>query len=1327
MLDFLMISTRSPKKGVIEIYPKFTAGNDSEDLMIRGRDFYAIWNSKTNLWSTKENVAFSLIDEELDAYAEDHKNDYPDQFVKVLHMWDTDNGMIDKWHKYVQKQLRDSYHSLDEKIIFSNVETTKEDYASRKLTYPMEKCETPAYDEMMSVLYSPEERHKIEWAIGAIISGDSKEIQKFVVLYGSGGTGKSTVLNIIMDLFQGYFSVFDSRALGSSNNSFALEAFRSNPLVSIQHDGDLSKIEDNTKLNSLVSHETMVVNEKFKATYAARFNAFIFMGTNKPVKITDAKSGIIRRLIDVSPTGNLIPRKRYDELKRLIKFELGGIAAHCLEVYEDDPGAYDSYIPTAMLGASNDFYNFIIFPDTYELFEREDSTTLKAAYEMYKKYCEYAKVIYTYSYSAFREELKNYFKDFKERATTEDGERIRNYYSGFIIDKFENQIVEKKHLSDQVMIFDSTTSVFDVLAGSYPAQYANEQGTPLKKWADVTTKLSDLNTNELHFVQVPTNHIVIDFDIKDENGNKSFELNSKAASKWPSTYAELSKSGAGIHLHYLYSGDVTKLSRLYDKDIEIKVFTGNSSLRRKLSKCNTLPIATISSGLPLKEEKDMISFEGLKNEKALRTAIKRNLNKEIWPNTKPSIDLIFKCLEDAYNSGMNYGVDDLRPAVLAFAAQSSHQADYCIKLVNRMHFHSEEQSEPSEPEEPDTIIFFDVEVYSNLFIVCWKAAGKRTIRMINPTPMDIESILKFKLIGFNNRRYDNHILYARLIGYSNEQLFELSKRIINQSANCFFSEAYNLSYTDIYDFSSKKQSLKKWEIELGIHHQEMDIPWDQPVPEELWNKVADYCVNDVEATEAVFNHLKADFTARQILADFANGTVNDTTNSLSTKFIFEGNRNPQSEFNYRDMSLPVGSDRYEEYKRLFGEDYIFRVFNARGTPEYRDYIPGEKLPDGWSILPFFPKYRFEEGKSYWIKDEDDIGIPIACLEKEDYEIIGEGGRVYSEPGMYINVLADDVASQHPHSAISECLFGPYYTKRFKEIVDARVAIKHKDFDSAKKMLNGAITKYLNDESLAKDVSNALKIVINSVYGLTSASFDNAFRDRRNVDNIVAKRGALVMTLLKEQVQALGYKVCHIKTDCIKIPNYTDDIHNFIVRFGKEYGYDFEIEAVYEKFCLVNDAVYIAKERDGDWNATGTQFAVPFVFKTLFSHEPVVFDDMCETKAVQSALYLDMNEGLEEGEHNYRFVGKVGRFCPMISGAGGGILLREDAKIPGKYNSATGAKGYRWMESEMVKTLQKENLIDISYYRNLVDEAIKEISKYGDFELFANGDMNPPWE
>ena len=420
MLDFLMVSTRSTKNGT-EVYPKFIYKRSS-DLMIRGGDFYAIWVEERGLWSTDELDAIQLIDRELDDYA-DKNRDILGPNVKILHLWDTESGMIDRWHKYCQHQMRDCGVMLDEKLVFANDPTDKKDYSSKRLPYSLEPGDISAYDKLMSTLYSSEERLKIEWAIGSIVTGDSKTLQKFMVLYGEAGTGKSTVLNIIQKLFEGYDAVFDAKALGSSGNQFALEAFKSNPLVAIQHDGDLSRIEDNTRINSLVSHEVMTVNEKYKSTYPHRFKCFLFLGTNKPVKITDAKSGLIRRLIDVSPSGNKVPHKEYNQLMKKIDFELGAIAWHCKEVYLSNMDRYDTYIPTAMLGASNDFYNFIV--DQYRVFSKDEGITLKVAWEMYKNYCEDAKVPYPYSQKAFREELKNYFRNFKDRYSLPDGTRVR--------------------------------------------------------------------------------------------------------------------------------------------------------------------------------------------------------------------------------------------------------------------------------------------------------------------------------------------------------------------------------------------------------------------------------------------------------------------------------------------------------------------------------------------------------------------------------------------------------------------------------------------------------------------------------------------------------------------------------------------------------------------------------------------------------------------------------------------------------------------------------------------------------------------------------------
>lgn len=1375
MIDFMMISTRSTKRGVLEIYPKFIIGKSS-DLMIRGGDFYAIWIEELGLWSTDEQDVIRLVDRELDDFAEKNRQKF-ESGIKIMYMWDAESGTIDAWHKYCQKQLRDSFHMLDEKLIFSNTKTTKKDYASKRLNYPLEPGPITAYDRLISTIYNEDERHKIEWCIGSIVNGDSRTLQKFMVLYGSGGTGKSTIINIIQMLFDGYCAVFDAKALGSSSNSFALEAFKTNPLVALQHDGDLSRIEDNTRINSLVSHELMTVNEKFKSTYSNRFKAFLFMGTNKPVKITDAKSGLIRRLIDVTPSGRLLESDEYDQVVGAIPFELGGIASHCQEVFLSNPKAYNDYIPTMMLGASNDFYNFVL--DSYNIFKKEDGTTLKASWEMYKNYCDDAKVPYPLPQRAFKEELKNYFDDYKERYSMDDGTRARSYYSGFQTSKFEEVIIsgtrEKEEFKTWLRL-EKIPSLFDVMASSYTAQYSKSNETPATFWSKVTTTLSSLDTSKLHYVKVPTCHIVIDFDLKNSDGEKDYQLNLEAASKWPPTYAELSKGGQGIHLHYIYTGDPERLSRMYDDDIEVKVYTGDSSLRRRLSKCNNIPVAEISSGLPLKGEK-MVNFEGIKNEKMLRSQIKRNLNKEYHAHTAPSVSFIHKILEDAYNSDMFYDVSDMRNEVLMFAMSSNNQSKFCIGLVSDMKFKSQDISENTEDGKAP-IVFFDVEVFPNLFVLNWKfqGEGKPIARMINPTPSEIEPLLKYRLIAFNNRRYDNHIVYARLMGYSNAELFALSQRIIDNQPNCMFSEAYNLSYTDIYDYMSagNKMSLKKWEIKLRIHHQELGLPWDRPVPEELWTKVAEYCDNDVLAAEAVFDATQADFTARKILATMAGMTENDTTNTLTTRIIFKKNRNPQSAFNYRDLAKPVKSIDPETKKFLF-EAKPEMMSSEHVSWQYMNANP-ESIPESArSILPYFPTYEYSFGVSTYRGEK-----------------VGEGGCVRATPGMYGNVALLDVVSMHPNSTIAEVLFGVDFTRRFKEIVDGRVSIKHEAWEEVNNMLDGALTPFiqlvLDGKMTSKELADGLKTAINSVYGLTSATFDNPFRDKRNKDNIVAKRGALFMIDLKHAVEELGYISAHIKTDSIKIPDATPEIINFVMTFGLRYGYTFEHEATYDRMCLVNDAVYIAKyasidkcqslygyvpgdnkKKENSWTATGTQFAVPYVFKKLFSHEPIIFDDMCETKSVTTALYLDRNEGLPdatieekveslrdmvrkgksdkitqkdrkllsewdhiseeelrtiiEERHAYHFVGKVGLFCPIKPGKGGGDLLREK-KSDGPFRSfgaATGGKDYRWLEAELVKELGKEEDIDKSYYNNLVDEAYDSIKQYGDAEWFISDD------
>ena len=1069
---------------------------------------------------------------------------------------------------------------------------------------------------------------------------------------------------------------------------------------------------------------------------------------------------MIRRIIDVHPTGNKIPKKEYDELMNKVTEEFGAIAYHCLNKYEElGFSYYQNYRPLEMMFETDQFFNFV--EDNFDILSDPDGISLKHAYDIYKNYCEETGASYKLQMYKFKAELKNYFKETKERHMTSDGRKLGYYFMNFDFKKFEKNQKPVKVPNNRYswLNLKEQESNFDILCKDCIAQYANREEKPKKKWIEVNTTLNDISTNRLHYVKPPENHIVIDFDLKDESGNKSLALNLEAAKKFPETYAEVSKGGNGLHLHYLYTGDVNELSRLYDNDIEVKVFIGNSSLRRKLSVCNDIPVNRLEPGLlPLRERKKMVDLNLVKDEQHLRNLIKKNLNKEIHGATKPSIDFIYKLLEDAYYSGMQYDVSDMFDSVLNFAMESSHQAEYCVKLVSEMKFESDEVEQVNpitdvKKEEEKPIVFYDVEVFSNLFICCWKLRGKEkpVVRMINPRPQDIADIIQnFRLVGFNNRRYDNHIVYGRMIGESNAELYQRSQDIINGLKSGFAGQAWNLSYTDIYDYLSadNKMSLKKWEIKLGIKHHELGLPWNKPVPKHLWDTVADYCCDDVLATEAVFDATQGDFEARLILAELTGMTANDTTNQLSTRFIFEDNKRPQDEFNYRFMGEPEPGHTYK--------------LEDDGITCWQD--------DG---KPIFLGYKFENGKSSYL-DVDDVG---------------EGGYVFSLPGMYDNVWTFDIAGQHPASAIAEELFGPRYTQRFRDIVQLRLHIKHKEFDKAREMFDGKLRPYLEDESKAKALAKALKTVVNSVYGMTFSKFDFAFRDPRNKDNIVAKRGSLFMINLRNLVQRMGYTVIHCKTDSIKVVDPDEKIFNFIMEYGKAYGYSFEIEHKFEKICLVNKSTYIAKmskddeewidackkaKKDGKpeptrWTATGAQFAVPYVFKTLFTHEKICFEDLCETKSVKSEMYIDipienkkytekdaaefliltkawnskaptalercakkLGYSLEEmgkryaelqkqeaKTHRYQYIGKVGQFTPVI-GHGGTLVTCSnfDDEENRKFSSVNGAKGYQWLESESVQLLKCEDDIDISYYRKLVDEAIDSINEFGDFEQFV---------
>ena len=1229
------------------VAPEFIHGH-IKDLVCKGGSMYAFWNG--TYWDMDRDSLAVTLDAATKEVADKIATANPGKVVDTKFATFDDSKVMLKLENYI-KLRGQSNVEFNKKIMFADDVIKREDYATTQLSYTPKAGDTEAFDELMNTLYAEEELDKILWFIGALLTSNMPKIQKFMYLYGGKGTGKGTVITIFKMLFEGYYSSISLSTL-TGGGEFATSQVKEVPLL-IDEDSDMSAIKQDTYLLKMTAHEPIPVNVKYQQVYEVTFNGLLITASNQRYKVRNIDSGITRRAVVVAPTNKKVDSKRYHLLMERVKYELPMIAQKAIDLFNEKGSYYyEDYVDLGMAEATDVVFAFV--KEHYSVLG--DSVTLKRAGELYKLYLEEL----GYETQGYKRKIKNelsrYYTEFYANKHIGDV-YFTNLFVGFKKELlFPSLEPDKVNVPEDVeTLLEGSYSPFNAIAEDYPAQYANEAGTPTVAWDKCTTTLKDIDTTKLHYVRIPLNHIVIDFDRKNSEGEKDLATNMAEANKFPPTYTELSKSGKGVHLHYLYDGDVTKLANLYDDDIEIKVFTGKQALRRQVTQFNELPITSITTGLPTKEagarvykDVEIISW----NEKKMRNAIIGNLLKKYHDSTKSSIDFIGYILDQAQKEGVKYDLTDMQNDVMDFALSSTNQAKVCMKLVNKMVFNTidpevdiAEMQKSAQFYPDEELVFFDIEVFPNLFVVAFKHYHdtKKTI-WINPSQQQIESLIQMPLVGFNNRDYDNHVLYAAFLGEPLEKLYHISQGIIAGNPNAKFGSAYELSYADIYEYSSEKKSLKKWEIELStVDHDELGLPWDQPVPEELWERVGEYCGNDVDATEAVFDHIYYDYTARKIIATLSGLKVNAKTTQHAAKFMFGDDPRPQDKFIYTDLSKE------------------------------------------------FPGYEYSYGKSTY------KGIDT-----------GNGGAVYSEPGVYSNVALLDIASQHPRSAIVLKYFGPY-AQRFEDLVDTRILVKHGDYEAAGKMFNGLLIPFLQDKQSAKDLAYALKIIINIVYGMTSASFDNKFRHKDNHDNIIAKRGALFMLELKEQVQNMGFTVAHIKTDSIKIPDATQEIIDFVFWFGKQYGYTFEHEHTYNRMALVNKAVYIAQVEDGSWEATGPMFAQPFVYKTLFSHEEMYEQDYAVTMEVKGAA-------IHLGE---KFIGRI---VQVYASRTGEEMWRV---TPDKKGYVTGTKGKLWKPISEYSGIED---VDMDYYEGLVGKAIAAIREVGSINELIDPfePVNQPW-
>lgn len=371
--------------------------------------------------------------------------------------------------------------------------------------------------------------------------------------------------------------------------------------------------------------------------------------------------------------------------------------------------------------------------------------------------------------------------------------------------------------------------------------------------------------------------------------------------------------------------------------------------------------------------------------------------------------------------------------------------------------------------------FYDCEVFSHDYFFVFMNIDK-SIDKIFKFPIDsneLKHYIKFKtLVAYNNYSYDDYILSAAMQDVKAEDMKTISDRLINGY------ESYVQLDTNINSLDCMRQlisfpSLKMLEGNLGQNIYESPIPFDldRKLTDSEYKMALDYCCNDVKAAIDVFKlRYNSYFVPRNYL-------YNLLIQQKPNKDSFYTKRS-----NTTTMSTHLLTDKATE-----------QWSKCRINPREYDKVP-------------------QEVSSNWLKVNFNGELPKKSVKYTDFDcnlVFGSGG-LHGVPvekrNKYNDVNVLDVASMYPNLLINLNALEDS-TEQFTEIVKTRLKAKREG---------------------DKVTAEALKLIINSTYGLLGAKYGN-------LTNVLASRttcfsGQIALYDLCKKLYENGNKIINVNTD-----------------------------------------------------------------------------------------------------------------------------------------------------------------------------------------------------
>lgn len=181
---------------------------------------------------------------------------------------------------------------------------------------------------------SPEERAGrialLQEFLGACLVGDATRYQRYLVLYATGGNGKSEVLRICRAAFPaGSVTSIEPQRWSDDRHAAALEGVRANFVDELPDD----EIMGGHNVKRVVTGEPITARRVYKDTITFAPRAGHMFATNVPIQSSDHSDGFWERpaVLLLDRKFRQSPSRRLEAAKVIVEQELPGIVAWAIE------------------------------------------------------------------------------------------------------------------------------------------------------------------------------------------------------------------------------------------------------------------------------------------------------------------------------------------------------------------------------------------------------------------------------------------------------------------------------------------------------------------------------------------------------------------------------------------------------------------------------------------------------------------------------------------------------------------------------------------------------------------------------------------------------------------------------------------------------------------------------------------------------------------------------------------------------------------------------------------------------------------------------------